>query len=50
MHIQYYLQNAKNNNNSGQHFLPDVDLSSASPYAAMYLEIMTDFTLENTTL
>ncbi len=44
------MQNAEDNNISGRDFLSDVELSSASPHAAMYRGIMTDFTLEDRAL
>lgn len=46
VHIQHYLQNVEDNNNSRCNFLPDVDLSSVSLYAAIYLEIIIGFTLK----
>lgn len=49
-HTHCCLQNAKNNNNSEGDFLPDVNLSNASPHAIIYPRVMTDFTLENTAL
>lgn len=46
VYTQYYLHNAKNNNNSENNFLLDVDLSSVFPYRTMDLRIMLNFTLK----
>lgn len=48
VHTQYCLQNVEDNTNSESNFLPDVDLSNASPYATMYPGVMPNITLEAT--
>lgn len=49
-HIQHYLQNVEDNNNSRYDFLPDVDLSSVFLYAAIYPKIIIGFTLKDINL
>lgn len=40
------MWNAEDNTNSENDFLPDIDLSSASPHATMYPRVMPNITLE----
>lgn len=44
------MQNAKDNINFEDNFLPDVDLFITSLYTTMYLKFMSDFTLETADL
>lgn len=46
MHTQHCLRNAENNTNSENNFLPDINLSSASPHATMYPGVMPNITLK----
>lgn len=40
------MRNAEKNTNSENDFLPDVNLSSASLYATMYLGVIPNITLK----
>lgn len=46
VHTQHHLQNAKDNTNSKNDFLLDVNLSSISLHATIYLRIMPNITLK----
>lgn len=50
VYTQYCLLNVEYNNSFERDFLSDIALFSASPQAAIYLGIMTNFTLEDISL
>lgn len=50
VYTQYCLLNVEYNNSFERDFLSDIALFSASPQAAIYLGIMTKFTLEDISL
>lgn len=50
IHIQYYLQNAKINNNSESEFLPNINLFNTYLHVIIYQGVMSDFAIENINL
>lgn len=50
MYTQYSLQNAEDNNHSGNDFLLNINHSSVSPHATIYPKNIIDFILEDTVL